>query len=62
MVSGLIFAIALRLWRRSAFLTTHMSPLRAATLAGLAMAVIYAALSGFAIPAQRNNEGQFYSL
>jgi len=53
MVSGLVFALALRLWRRSAFLATHMSPLRAATLAGLAMAVIYAALSGFAIPAQR---------
>ena len=53
MVSGLVFAVALRVWRRSAFLAARMSPLRAATLAGLLMAVVYAALSGFAIPAQR---------
>lgn len=53
MVSGLVFAMALRIWRRSVFLSARISPLRAATLAGLLMAVVYAALSGFAIPAQR---------
>ncbi len=53
MVSGLVFAITLRIWRRSAFMAVRLSPLRAATLAGLLMALTYAALSGFAIPAQR---------
>jgi competence protein ComEC len=53
MVSGLVFAVMLRVWRRTAFLAARASPLRAATLAGLLIAVVYAALSGFAIPAQR---------
>jgi competence protein ComEC len=53
MVSGLVFALALRIWRRFDMLAAHLSPLRAATLAGLLMAVAYAALSGFAVPAQR---------
>jgi competence protein ComEC len=53
MLSGLVFAIMLRAWRRWNRLSTRLSPLRAATLAGLATAIAYAALSGFAIPAQR---------
>ena len=53
MVSGLVFAMVLRVWRRFGFLAARVSPVRAATLAGLLMALIYAALSGFAIPAQR---------
>jgi len=53
LVAGLMFALVLRLWRRSARLAERMSPLRAATLFGLLAAVTYAALAGFAIPAQR---------
>ena len=53
LVAGLIFAVVLRLWRRSTWLTVHLSPLHAATLCGLIAAMIYAALAGFAIPAQR---------
>lgn len=53
LVAGLMFAVVLRLWRRSAWLAARVSPLRAATLFGLIAAVLYAALAGFAIPAQR---------
>ena len=53
LVAGLMFAVVLRLWRRSVTLAGWLSPLRAATLFGLLAAVAYAALAGFAIPAQR---------
>ena len=53
LVAGLIFAVMLRLWRRSAWLAARLSPLHAATLCGLMAAIAYAALAGFAIPAQR---------
>ena len=53
LVAGLVFAVAIRIWRRTAFLATRLSPLRAATLLGFAVALAYAALAGFAIPAQR---------
>ncbi|MGD8789689.1 MAG: DNA internalization-related competence protein ComEC/Rec2, partial [Burkholderiales bacterium] len=53
LVAGLVFGLATRLWRRSPLLVTRVSPLHAATLFGLIAALIYAALAGFAIPAQR---------
>ena len=53
LVAGLVFAITLRIWRRSTRLALLVSPLRAATLLGLVAAAVYVALSGFALPAQR---------
>ncbi len=53
LVAGLVFALALRISRRSVWLASRVSPLRAATLSGLLAATAYAALSGFGIPAQR---------
>ena len=53
LVAGLVFALMFRLWHRSVRLATALSPLRAATLAGLIAAMVYVALSGFAVPAQR---------
>jgi competence protein ComEC len=53
LVAGLVFGIALRIWRRSLWLSTRVSPLRGATLCGFVAALIYAALAGFAIPTQR---------
>ncbi|UCH47438.1 MAG: DNA internalization-related competence protein ComEC/Rec2 [Betaproteobacteria bacterium] len=53
LVAGLVFGIVLRIWRRSVWLSTRVSPLRGATLCGFVAAVIYAALAGFAIPTQR---------
>ncbi len=53
LVSGLVFALALRIWRRLPSLAARVSPLRGAALCGLLAAMIYAALAGFAIPAQR---------
>ncbi len=53
LVAGLVFGVVLRIWRRSVWLSTRVSPLRGATLVGLSAAVIYAALAGFAIPTQR---------
>lgn len=52
MVASLAFAAMLALWRRTP-LALHLPALRAATLAGLAVAFAYAALAGFAVPAQR---------
>ncbi len=53
MISGLAFALAYYLWRRSARLTLWLPARKAATVAGLATALAYAWLAGFAVPAQR---------
>jgi competence protein ComEC len=53
MVSGLIFALVYWLWRRSHHLTLRLPARKAAAVAGLTVALGYALLAGFAIPAQR---------
>jgi competence protein ComEC len=53
MVSGLAFAIAYWLWRRSARLVLWLPARKAAAAIGLAAAFGYALLAGFAVPAQR---------
>lgn len=52
MIASLAFAAVLAAWRRLPW-ALHLPALRAATLAGLAVAIAYAALAGFAVPAQR---------
>src|SRR5688500_14879670 len=53
MIAGLACALAYYLWRRSARLTLRLPARKAAVAAGLAVALVYAWLSGFAVPAQR---------
>ena len=53
MLSGMGFALAYWLWRRSATLTLWLPARKAATLAGLLIAIAYALLSGYGVPAQR---------
>ncbi len=53
MVASLAYMLVLRLWRRSETLTLRLPAARSAAVAGLAAALAYAALSGFAVPAQR---------
>jgi competence protein ComEC len=53
MISGLVFALAHFLWRRHAALMLRLPAPKAAAAAGLAAALAYAWLAGFAIPAQR---------
>jgi len=53
MVSGLAFTIVFRLWRRSPALLERAPARSAATLAGVAAALGYTLLAGFAVPAQR---------
>lgn len=53
MVASLAYLLVLRLWRRSETLTLRLPAVRAAVTVGLAAALAYAALSGFAVPAQR---------
>lgn len=53
MVSGLVWALAFGLWRRSARLTLALPAAKAAALAGALAALIYTLLAGFAVPAQR---------
>ncbi len=53
MISGLVFALAYFLWRRHAALMLWLPAPKAAAVAGLAAALAYAWLAGFAIPAQR---------
>jgi competence protein ComEC len=52
MIASLAFLAVLRLWRRTR-LALYLPALRAATVAGLLAAIAYAALAGFAVPAQR---------
>jgi competence protein ComEC len=53
MVSGLIFALVNFLWVRTPRLNTRFPAIKAAAVAGALAAVAYAALAGFAVPAQR---------
>ncbi|MGZ8155939.1 MAG: DNA internalization-related competence protein ComEC/Rec2 [Burkholderiales bacterium] len=53
MVSGLVYMLALALWRRSATLTLHVPAAKAAAGAGVLGALMYTLLAGFAVPAQR---------
>jgi competence protein ComEC len=53
MLGGLAFTVAYWLWRRSHRLTLRFPARKAAALAGLLVALVYALLSGFAVPAQR---------
>ena len=53
MVASLMVLLVSRLWRRSETLVLRIPAIRAATVCGLIVAVAYAALSGFAVPAQR---------
>lgn len=53
MLSGLIFALTYWLWRRSPRLSLHLPARKAAVLTGAFMALVYALLSGYGVPAQR---------
>ena len=53
MVSGLIFALAYGLWRRSARLVLRLPARKAAVIAGVTAALVYTLLAGFEVPAQR---------
>lgn len=53
MVASMVFLLVLRLWRSSETLVLKLPAVRAATVCGLVVALAYAALSGFAVPAQR---------
>lgn len=53
MLGSLAFFIVYNLWRRSARLTLKLPARKAAAIAGLLVALAYALLSGFSVPAQR---------
>jgi competence protein ComEC len=53
MVSGLVFACAYWLWLRLPRLKLRFPAIKAAAIAGALAAISYAALAGFAVPAQR---------
>ncbi len=53
MVASMVVLLVLRLWRRSEALVLRVPSMRAAAACGLLVAVAYAALAGFAVPAQR---------
>lgn len=53
MLSGLIFALTYWLWRRNARLLLRLPARKAAAMAGMITALLYAALAGFSIPTQR---------
>lgn len=53
MLSGLMFALVGFLWRRIPVLVTRLPARKAATLAGMLAAVVYALIAGFAVPTQR---------
>ncbi|HUF20476.1 MAG TPA: DNA internalization-related competence protein ComEC/Rec2 [Burkholderiales bacterium] len=53
MVAGLVFAVVVRIWKRSEALSARLPAARAAIAFGAFAALTYAALSGFAVPAQR---------
>ena len=53
MLSGLAFALVNFGWRRSPRLTLALPAVKAAAAAGLLVALAYALLAGFAVPAQR---------
>ena len=53
MLAGMGFALVYWLWRRSIFLTLRLPARKAAAAAGLLVAVGYALISGYGVPAQR---------
>lgn len=53
MLASLVFALTYLLWRSSTRLTLRLPARKAAALAALLIALGYALLSGFAVPAQR---------
>ena len=53
MLSGLIFTLTGFVWRRIPALVTRLPARKAATLAGMLAAVVYALIAGFAVPTQR---------
>lgn len=53
MLGSLAFFILYWLWRRSMHLTLKLPARKAAAVAGLLVALVYALLSGFSVPAQR---------
>ena len=53
MLSGMAFSLCYWLWRRSVYLTLKLPARKAAALVGLLVAIIYALLSGYGVPAQR---------
>jgi len=53
MVGAFVYSIVRFAWRRSARLVTRLPAQKAAVLAGLLAALVYAGVAGFAVPAQR---------
>ncbi len=53
MLAGMAYTLIYWLWRRSVYLTLLMPARKAAALAGLLVALAYALLSGYGVPAQR---------
>ena len=53
MLAGLAFAIAAFIWRRFPSLVMRLPTRKAATIAGLIVAVLYALLAGMSVPTQR---------
>jgi competence protein ComEC len=53
MLAGLVFSLTYWLWRRSTNLTLWLPARKAAALAGFLVALGYALLSGYGVPAQR---------
>jgi competence protein ComEC len=53
MVAGVLYALVLALWRRSATLTLRLPAPKAAAAGSVAGAFLYTLLAGFAVPAQR---------
>lgn len=53
MLAGMAFALCYWLWRRSTALTLWLPARKAAALAGFAVALAYALLAGYGVPAQR---------
>ncbi|MFA5083278.1 MAG: DNA internalization-related competence protein ComEC/Rec2, partial [Hydrogenophilaceae bacterium] len=53
LLASLVFALVNLAWRRVPVLALRLPARRAATLAGLATALVYVALAGFGLPAQR---------
>lgn len=53
MLAGLAFTLTYRLWRRSTRLTLRLPARKAAVLSGFLVALAYALLTGYGVPAQR---------
>jgi competence protein ComEC len=53
MLAGMAFALTYWLWRRSIVLTLRFPARKAAAVAGFMMALAYALISGYGVPAQR---------